>query len=801
MDLLCRRDDQIDMVKDKVDVHVDGTVDEGGGGSIDTERTLASDQNDGEGWIQEGFLPPPPPNEFIARNEKRYRRRRKSIELREMKLPLRIEEQFVAPSPGSPNFEESAGRPNANVGTPHEKEETRLLETTHQTTDGIDFVQISAKSYVNYPESSPPRRILRRNSRESCRTCKKLHIKCTGTHCRYYKLDTARQTISEIIEFRRVKAWRTTCEATHGGCCGDRHSEALAQQLACLNLVDVVAGSVVTLPSSTPFVALSYVWGSVTMLKAKRDNLEELKRMGALFEEPNVSALPNTVRDAMHVVKTLNERYLWVDCLSIVQDASKEEMDKMLNAMARIYASAEFTIVAADGGNANQRLRGTGGLSEKRKLSQQPDFVEGGFPWKSQWASRGWTFQETLFSRRLLVFNTVVSWVCGRCIWTEQQDDSDSDNTGLTEDVVDWPSERPHLGVPMGMMSLIPDKPSLGRWGMIVENYSSRNLTYEQDISRALAGATQVMAATFPGGLLHGLPVFFFDIALLWQPRTTLNRRPGEPSWSWIGWKGRVDCLSAWSPFYAGVFRKTGTYTNWITMAPLKPLATWEAFEANTAIDRKDFNAFYNYQVLRHDPIDALTPGWKKHFHPEGDFFTDADFASNKFQHAFPLPSVNRFQQNITKSSSSVLLCTAPVATALLGSLLAGPSADGSNITQSKIFSLMHHDTSIGSLVVHDDQDPRINQGRSCELIAISEGELKDIKRACEHPLLYHYSASQGHCDDDASVSPLRHEDRSFYNVLWVERKSGVAYRKGLGMVSKRGWGKVDAQMETLALG
>jgi hypothetical protein len=83
----------------------------------------------------------------------------------------------------------------------------------------------------------------------------------------------------------------------------------------------------------------------------------------------------------------------------------------------------------------------------------------------------------------------------------------------------------------MGMMSLIPDKPSLGRWGMIVENYSSRNLTYEEDISRALAGATQVIAATFPGGLLQGLPVFLFDIALLWQPRSTLKRRPTrEPS-------------------------------------------------------------------------------------------------------------------------------------------------------------------------------------------------------------------------------------------------------------------------------
>jgi hypothetical protein len=77
--------------------------------------------------------------------------------------------------------------------------------------------------------------------------------------------------------------------------------------LAYLNLVDVVAGCIVTLPSSTPSVALSYVWGDVTTLKAERENFKDLQRVGVLFEEPYVSALPNTIRDAMHVAKTLDE--------------------------------------------------------------------------------------------------------------------------------------------------------------------------------------------------------------------------------------------------------------------------------------------------------------------------------------------------------------------------------------------------------------------------------------------------------------------------------------------------------------
>jgi hypothetical protein len=236
-------------------------------------------------------------------------------------------------------------------------------------------------------------------------------------------------------------------------------------------------------------------------------------------------------------------------------------------------------------------------------------------------------------------------------------------------------------------------------------------------------------------------------------------------------------------------------------MAPLKPLTTWKASEDNTAISKKEFNGFYDYQAMRHASIEALPPGWKRHSHPEGDFFTDAEFGNNKFQHAYPLPSVHQLQQNITELSPSVLLCTAPVATAFRGPLLHAPLVDESNSTRPWIFSLMYHGIIIGSLVIHEDDDSETKEGRPCELIAISDGELNDIKRACEHPFLSYYLASQGHLFDNVIALPPGHEDRSFYNVLWIERENGVAYRKGLGMVSKRHWSAVDAQMETITLG
>ncbi|KAI4919967.1 hypothetical protein J4E90_002107 [Alternaria incomplexa] len=274
-------------------------------------------------------------------------------------------------------------------------------------------------------------------------------------------------------------------------------------------LVDVISGSLTILPTSSPikYVALSYVWGNAPMFKTTTNNIETLLQRGALYEPSNNAVLPDTIRDAIHLVKALGEKYLWVDCLSVVQDAGSEKMDITLRAMARIYASAEFTIVAAGGEDAGHGLRGIGGPSTNRTPN---------------------------------------------------------------------PTERPHLGVPMGMMSLIPKIPTLGRWGMLVENFSSRDLKYEKDAQAAFAGATDIMDATFPDGLLHGIPKFFFDIALLWRPQNSARRREGEPSWSWTGWKnGTINCLSAWYPFYPRIFRDTGLESDWVAIATLKPVAEY----------------------------------------------------------------------------------------------------------------------------------------------------------------------------------------------------------------------------------
>jgi hypothetical protein len=67
--------------------------------------------------------------------------------------------------------------------------------------------------------------------------------------------------------------------------------------------------------------------------------------------------IPRTILDAMRLVESLGERYLWVDSLCIIQDDEVFKYEEV-NDMASIYVNACVTIVAARGKDSNFGLRG-----------------------------------------------------------------------------------------------------------------------------------------------------------------------------------------------------------------------------------------------------------------------------------------------------------------------------------------------------------------------------------------------------------------------------------------------------------
>jgi hypothetical protein len=604
-----------------------------------------------------------------------------------------------------------------------------------------------------------------------------------------------------VINLDEIREWRQVCCDTHGEACNNRHSELLSSHLDQLTFVDVHTASLITLPTSTPFVALSYVWGDTPMLKAQRATLDDLRKPGALAESG--IGIPDTIRDAIHLVKSLGERYLWVDCLCIVQDQDGEAMNTMLQAMAYIYASAEFTIVAADGVNASYGIRGIGGPSQNRTSKEIPYINrDRSYPSKSTWASRGWTYQESLFSRRLLIFDEIVRWICGLFIWHEDIENKQSlDFNSESQSVVTIvPPKRRHTGIPMGLMSLVGQLPDLSVWAMLISKYCSRSLTFETDIERAIAGTTDCMGSTFPGGVLNGLPIFFFDIAFLWKPSGEVTRRIGQPSWSWTGWKGAIDPMLSWRPFYAGMYAREDTFEDWIAAAPLQPLATYQPYRiANSATllywNAEDFNGFYRYQALREDSEASLPQGWARHHHHDGDYFTCTipQHAQNKY--SYPLPVAHNSVPSIC--GCYVLLCTAPLANLELKALNPHDDATRQNAT------LLYNDKIIGAIALQKDKIPEGTNSATCDFVALSEAEVVDekVQKYTPEKWMWHVLVTCNVKEREAADKRFGAQRWGFYNVMCIEWDGDTAYRSGLGMVLKTAWDALETKTITFKLG
>ena len=96
----------------------------------------------------------------------------------------------------------------------------------------------------------------------------------------------------------------------------------------------------------------------------------------------------------MFLTGFLGNRYLWCDRVCIVQDDGASKISQ-IQAMAEIYARSYCTIIALDNHNADSGLHGLPNLTSKAEVWDE----EKGH---SHWNTRAWTFQEELFSVRVI---------------------------------------------------------------------------------------------------------------------------------------------------------------------------------------------------------------------------------------------------------------------------------------------------------------------------------------------------------------------------------------------------------------
>lgn len=375
------------------------------------------------------------------------------------------------------------------------------------------------------------------------------------------------------------RAWLRQCEAGHA----DHFrplGEATITDLPHFRLVDAERQCIVKGQIDWRYIALSYVWGATEQLQNTRSIQSDLEKEGSLLIEGH--RIPQSISDAINLVKQMGVRYLWVDALCIIQDDPRSKLSQIA-AMDKIYMSALLTIVAAAGSNAKAGLPGvTVGRAlvlPAAAIIQGVPLVQNGHGAKdsldeSVWEQRAWTYQEKLLSRRLLLFGREQAYfTCQHdYFWEEFMADNPIQASGR-------PAVPIESSPPYDTQQPRPDYWTI--YEGAVESYTMRHLTYEVDMLDAFAGICAFLRPSMRTSFLYCLPETELDLALLWEPYTSLLRRrdrttgqPLFPSWSWAGWVGKVK--------FRWMHRLSAPRIEWIDTSPGATESTFSSEEYRT---------------------------------------------------------------------------------------------------------------------------------------------------------------------------------------------------------------------------
>jgi len=319
-------------------------------------------------------------------------------------------------------------------------------------------------------------------------------------------------------------------------------------------------------------VALSYVWGGSQSAETRLDNLEAFRRNGSLKDcSPS---LPQTILDAIKLVRKMGLNYLWIDRLCIVQDDFATKDDAISN-MKYIYHATYITIVTATGKDAAAGLPGV--RAGSRGWTQPIEEIQPGIRLttsnpssmeflNSKYNARGWTkvsefvqpvthsdrcrYQEFLLSNRRLVFlNGLMYFHCKYALWREDQiletiPDSPPSAVGTMSDrfsvILDINSVRNEV-VEREFLASDPSYRNIfSAYAGTISSYTERQLSYQKDIINAYKSTCSIFAQEMHSDTFYGIPLLIFDWALLFRNSSSLGpkQRPEFPSWSWCGREG-----------------------------------------------------------------------------------------------------------------------------------------------------------------------------------------------------------------------------------------------------------------------
>jgi len=350
-------------------------------------------------------------------------------------------------------------------------------------------------------ETSGPLRVLEADEQEALAS----HIRHETGFLSLISPDRAQPEITanpiclEFYDIEFSKRCLARCLNNHYDLCNSRNIEAVPF----FRLIDCQSRKVVIAPPDAHYVALSYVWGVPASTGLVPST--ETKHW------PDLHDCPKVISDSLEVTLDLDLKYLWVDKYCIDQ-FDNQDKEVQIGQMDFIYANAEVTIVAAAGEGPHHGLPGVRGTLRKAQpaLKIEDYHIASTLPHSrnsvlgSKWATRGWTYQEGILSRRRLFFtDQQVFWECNSMHCGEVMTALLDPPHASKDTIFDPRSEAEDV--------FIIKTTGSDPWNFrhYIAEFRQRELTYHSDSINALSGIFRTFEkGRMPLYHLIGVPIF-----------------------------------------------------------------------------------------------------------------------------------------------------------------------------------------------------------------------------------------------------------------------------------------------------
>lgn len=287
-----------------------------------------------------------------------------------------------------------------------------------------------------------------------------------------------------------MKFWISECVRSHKKCREGRQDflpTRLLDLQAFQGSADVRLVSLALKHSEAEYITLSHCWGppSKHPTTTSEDNLDQRMRRIAF------DRLSQTCQDAIRITRNLDQRYLWIDSLCIIQD-DEEDWAREAAVMAKIYGGSLCTFTAlsskdsTEGCHINTNIQSSlsryldvdFGPRRVRFFEDEPKY------WHSEYGDNPYRREEygsnPLRKRALECKENKGST---QFPWRDMKPEDDLQPWPIRND----PSESL---APSGPVSL------RDRWYELMEHYSDRSLTKERDRLPALSGLVSKFEVT-----------------------------------------------------------------------------------------------------------------------------------------------------------------------------------------------------------------------------------------------------------------------------------------------------------------